>query len=273
MRSRWTVNLLLLIAVALLSYEVRRALEQDRHVATLTELKPGAITEIRLERPASPLIELQRDNGDWRMETPYRTAANAARIEQLVRIASTQVFRSLHEADAPERLGLKPQGMQLSLDGVVLRFGDTDPIDHHRYVAVAGQVHMIGDGFQHHLSAPAEDYVSPRLLPGDFAPAFGTLVGQVLDDPSLAELGKLTAERVVALGEDEIEGRLLDLSEAGNERNLRLLVSADARRWIRLDLRLVYLLANPPFWAIATDETAQEAAEGSEDSSPAFSWP
>jgi len=273
MRARWTVNLLLLIVVALLSFTVRRELEQDRRVPTLTELAPETISEIRLERPDAPLIELLNDTEGWRMESPYPVAANSTRIEQLVRIAATQVLRSMAEGGAAERLGLEPASALLSLDGLILRFGDTEPIDHHRYVAVGGLVHLIGDGFRHHLMASAEDYVSPRLLPQDFVPTAGSLNGEALDDPQLQELTRLTAERVVALGEKEIEGRLLRLSESKDGRNLRLLVSADGRRWTRLDLRLVYELAEPPLWVPAAEETSPAADEPSANDGRAETWP
>lgn len=272
MRARWTVNLLLLLVVALLSIEVRRALEQDRHVPALTELAPETITEIRLERPGKPPIELLRNTENWHMESPYRIAANATRIEQLVRIAATRVFRSLPENDTAD-LGLEPERALLSLDGLILRFGNTEPIDHHRYVAVGGQVHLVGDGFQHHLMASAEDYVSPRLLPHDFSPAAGSLDDETLDDSALAELSRLTAERVVALEEEEIEGRLLNLTEARDGRSLRLLVSADGRRWIRLDRRLVYLLADPPFWVLTVEETSPAAEEGAGNARRMETWP
>lgn len=267
MRSRWMVNLLLLIVVALLSIAARRELEQDRRVPTLTELTPETISEIRLERPGAPPVELLRNAGGWRMESPYRVSANETRISQLLGIAETPVFRSVPEGDAAPRLGLEPPNALLSMDGLTLRFGNTDPIDHHRYVAVSGQVHLIGDGFRHHLTAPAEDYVSPRLLPDGLAPAGGNLDGTALDDVALKELGELSGERVVALGEAELTGRLLQLGGTEQAGSLRLLVSADGRRWTRLDQRLVYLLADPPMWALKEDETwpaaaGNETAEG-----------
>jgi hypothetical protein len=192
------------------------------------------------------------------MTSPYPVAANSERIAQLTRIASTPVFRSMPEGDGVPGPGLKSAQALLILDGLPLRFGDTDPIDQHRYVAAGGQIHLIGDGFWHHLIAPAQDYVSPRVLPDDFSATSGTLEGAALDDRALKTLPSLSAQRVVGL-EDEITGRLLSLTGAGSGRGLRFLVSRDGRRWIRPDLRLVYLLADPPFWSLAEEEeTASE---------------
>jgi hypothetical protein len=252
MGARWTVNLVLLAVVAVLSYGVHRELARGQRVQTLTELAPDSIAEIRLERPGQEHVALVRETEGWRMESPYRVAADDERIGQLGRIAATQVFRSMPEGDGGSRLGLKPGRALLHLDGLVLRFGDTEPIDQHRYVAIGGLIHLIGDGFQHHLLAPAEDYVSRVLMPDDFVPAAGTLGGKPLDDQALVELGALSAERVVRLG-DEISGRLLNLTETQGGRGLRFLVSADGRRWSRLDLRLSYLLSEPPLWALGDD--------------------
>ena len=94
MRTRWTVNLLLLVLVAVLSTAVQRQLERDRRVPTLTELEPSRIQAIELERPGQPLVRLERDANDWNMTTPFRTAADGTRIGQLVRIASTPVHRA-----------------------------------------------------------------------------------------------------------------------------------------------------------------------------------
>jgi hypothetical protein len=250
LRRRWTLNLVLLLLVALLSLLAHRELEQERRAPTLTTLAPEGIDEVRLERPGEDPVSLIRGPQGWRMESPYAATGNAERVGQLVRIAATEVYRTMPEGDAAARLGLAPARVRLRLDGLLLRFGDTEPLADLRYVATGGQVHLIGDGFQHHLIAPAEAYVSPRLLPQGFLPAAGTLDGEPLDAQALTELAELEAERVVPMGE-EISGRLLSLSGSDGEQGLRLLISADGLTWTRLDLRLAYLLSSPPFWAVS----------------------
>lgn len=272
LRGRWTLNLVLLLLVGLLSLLAHRELEQERRVPALTTLAPGGIDEIRLERPGEEPIALLREPRGWRMESPYSVAANAGRVDQLVRIAATEVFRSMPEGDSATRLGLEPARVRLSLDGLLLRFGDTDPLADHRYVATGGQVHLIGDGFQHHLIAPAEAYVSPRLLPEGFVPSAGTLDGEALDEQALGELVDLSAERVVPMAE-EISGRLLSLQGTDGEQGLRLLISPDGLTWTRLDLRLAYLLASPPFWALSEREPLGGGAPEDPPAEPGGTWP
>lgn len=258
MRNRWLVNLLLLILIIALGALMRRELERDRQLATLTGLLPEQITEITLERPDEPLIQLVQGADGWHMEAPYGVRADPTRVGELVRIVTTPVHRSLPKSAGSERLGLGADGPHLTLNGLVLSFGDTDPITNHRYVAIGEQVHLIGDGFQHHLTANAEAYVDPTLLPNGFRAGTGTLNGIHLSEEQLADLDDLAAQLVEPLG-SELAGRLLSLTSAEDSKSLRFLVSEDGRHWARIDLRLRYLVTNPPAWAVAAAAPASDA--------------
>jgi hypothetical protein len=257
MRNRWLVNLLLLILVIVLGTWMRRDLEEGRRVAILTGLLPESITEIAIERSGDPAIRLVQGESGWRMEAPYRVPADAEHIAKLARIASMPVYRSLPRGTDQEQLGLDPERVRLTLNGLVLRFGDLDPIAQHRYVAIADQVHLIGDALYYHLLASPEDYVDRRLLPEGFEAGAGTLDDKPLTSEQLAGLEGLSAEAVEPLG-SELVGRLLSLTSADGVQSLRFLVSPDGLVWSRLDLRLRYRLATPPAWAVA------EAAVGPE---------
>jgi len=261
MRNRWLVNLLLLVLVIGLGIWMRHDLEQGRRVATLTGLLPESITEVAIERSGDPAIRLVQGVSGWRMEAPYRVPADAERIAQLARIAATPVYRSLPRGAGREQLGLDPERVSLTLNGLVLRFGDLDPIAQHRYVAIGDQVNLIGDALYYHLLASPEDYVDRRLLPADFRAAAGSLDGKSLTSEQLASLDELSAESVEPLG-SELVGRLLSFTSADGKQSLRFLVSPDGLVWSRLDLRLRYRLATPPAWAVA------EAAVGPEGDVP-----
>jgi hypothetical protein len=182
------------------------------------------------------------------MERPYPVTADAERIGELVRIASTPVHRTLPKGASAERLGLDADSLRLTLNGLVLRFGDIDPIGQHRYVAIGGQVHLIGDGFQHHLLASAEDYVGRTLLPPGFRSGGGTLNGAPLSQDQLAALDGLAADTVEPLG-TELSGWPLSVASGDGTQTLRFLISEEGHSWARLDLRLRYLVATPPDWA------------------------
>ena len=261
MRNRWLVNLLLLILVTALVALMRRELDQEGRVAVLTDLLPESITEIRIERGDEQAIHLIQRVEGWYMEEPYRQPADAGRIGELVGIAATGVHRSLPGGTDAGRLGVRSDGLRLTLNGLVLRFGDVDPIAQHRYVAIGDQVHLIGDGYHHHLIESAEAFIDRKLLPSDFQAGSGNLDGAPLTGDQLADLAGLTADSIEPLG-SVLTGQLLSLSSEDSNRSLRFLVSADGRRWARIDLRLRYLLATAPAWAVAA--TTTEAGDPAE---------
>jgi len=249
-RNRWLVNLLLLILVITLGGLMRWELEREHQVSALTGLTPEGITEISIERSGRPAIRLRQGVDGWRMESPFLAPADTERIVQLTGIAATPVYRSLPLGSATEQLGLSADSLRLRLNDLVLRFGDLDPIAGHRYVAIGEQVHLIADGFYHHLIAKAEDYVDRKLLPPGFRAATGTLDGRTLTAGQLTGLEKLAAKAVEPLG-SELSGRLLSLTSENAGQSLRFVVSEDGLSWSRVDLRLRYLLAEPPAWAVA----------------------
>jgi hypothetical protein len=268
MRTRWLVNLLLLILVIVLGILVHLELARQHELRALTGLLPDSIREISLERSDLPTIRLILGVDGWRMESPYRVSADAVRIGELVRIAATPVHRSLPKSAGSERLGLTTDSPRLTLNGLVMSFGDIDPIAQHRYVAIGEQVHLIGDGFRHHLIARAEDFVDRTLLPAGFNADGGILNGTALTPEQLKELDKLAAETVEPLG-TELSGRLLSLESDDGTQRLRFLVSGDGLRWARLDLRLRYLLATPPPWAVA-EAALDSGARDSKTGDPGF---
>lgn len=260
MRNRWLVNLLLLILVIALGALMRWELERGRQAVTLTGLRPEGITEITLERANLPAIRLHQETDGWHMDNPYRVRANGERIAQLAGIVTTQVYRSLPEGSGAERLGLAADSPRLTLNGLALQFGDVDPIAQHRYVAIGEQIHLIRDGFQHHLTAPAQAYVDRALLPPEFRPDAGTLNGLTLSQEQLGELAELRAKEVQPLG-SELAGRLLSLTAGQDGKSLRFLVSEDGKSWARLDLRLRYLLEAAPEWAMVGAPPERDTSE------------
>ncbi len=88
------------------------------------------------------------------------------RIEQLLRICTTPSLRRFPAP--PGRLtefGLAPAALQLRLNDRELMFGATDPIHGWRYIRMGDQIHLIGDGFHHHLTASASAFLRGAIMP------------------------------------------------------------------------------------------------------------
>jgi hypothetical protein len=165
MSRRTLINLGLFALVALLTaiaiYEPGLQ-EQSGTSPPLTPLQPDEIHYIRLSNPGNLGIELEKRDGSWHMTAPRQAAANADKIGQLLGIATTSSHS--HFPLPKKRLaefGLETPSIRLQLNELVLEFGDNDPLQFRRYVRINEQLHLISNGFHHHLMAGADDYLAP----------------------------------------------------------------------------------------------------------------
>ena len=133
---------------------------QPQGLPPLTLLQPQQVEHIRISDDTGRDIRLEKHAGHWWLE---QAPANEGRIEQLLGICSTPSLRRLQ---VPEQrlaeFGLAPPSLHLWLNDLELAFGTTDPINGWRYVLTGGQIHLIGDGFQHHLSASAAAFAEEQ---------------------------------------------------------------------------------------------------------------
>lgn len=164
MSSRTLINIGLFVLVALLGaiavYDPGLE-EQTRTTLPLTQLQPDEIHTIRLSNPGNLSIELEKRDGVWHMTAPRKAAANADKIRQLLGIAITASHsRFPLPKERLAEFGLEPASIRLQLNELVLEFGDNDPLNFRRYVRIGDQLHLISNGFHHHLMAGIDDYLA-----------------------------------------------------------------------------------------------------------------
>ena len=145
------LNLILLSVVSLLALLVWYAQPQPSN--PLTAIDPGSVYRIEISDLAGRHILLQRQNGVWR--TPDGPARRE-RIEQLLGICGTASLERFPATGGLAPYGLEPAAIRLTLNDEQLDFGTTDPIHGWRYVHYRQQIHLIADGFYHHLNADAD---------------------------------------------------------------------------------------------------------------------
>jgi hypothetical protein len=245
MTGRWAVNLLLALVLLGLGLLIRDELARAERQQTLAGIAAADVRLLVVERAGEPTVRIERTPDGWRMLEPLRLDADPGLIARLLAVVDAPVARSFPaQGPALAELGLAPGRLTLKLDTLELVFGGLDPLGQRRYVETDGLVHLIDDRFHHLLIAPPIDYVAKTPLPASRPPAFATLSGVPLDASSLAALSGVTAERVEALT-GELAGEALEVKYADGSA-VRFLVSEDRRRWSRLDLKLRYVVADPP---------------------------
>ncbi|WP_296808358.1 hypothetical protein [Thiocapsa sp.] len=241
MRSRWILNLVLILVLSALGWVIRHDLAVTRAPATLAGSGAPEPHLIEIAREGEPTIALERLATGWRMRSPWDVDADPERVAALLAIRDVPLLRSVPaQAAALDELGLDPVKLRLRLDTTDIAMGGLDPIEQWRYVASDDLLHLIPDRFQHLLIAPPIDYVARMPLPRDLGPVFATRDTVPLSGETLDRLRGLVAERLEPLI-GEPTGALLEVSASDGTR-VRYRVSEDGRRWTRPDLRLTYVL-------------------------------
>jgi len=155
MSRRSLLNLSLTLLVLGLILWVWRL--QPQPLPPLTPLQPQQVERIRISDDKGREIRLAKRAGHWWLD---QSPADEERIEQLLGICTTPSLRRFPGAEKHlAEFGLDPPALRLWLNDLQLDFGTTDPINGWRYVLTGGQIHLIGDGFRHHLSAPAAAFI------------------------------------------------------------------------------------------------------------------
>lgn len=132
----------------------------------LTDLTPADISHVAIRRPGKPEIDLEQNDGSWRMTAPRKLPASKGKIGNLVALAAAESQRS-YPADSikPGEAGLGEDSPSVSLDGTTFTFGGTDAINGWRYVKVGKTVHLVHDHFLPMLHQDALNWVDTKLLP------------------------------------------------------------------------------------------------------------
>jgi hypothetical protein len=169
MKSKLLINLLLLlllIALGLLAW-LLPGKAPETQLESLTTHRPDGVQRLLIERPDGTRLRFARQAGRWQMLEPYAMAANGVRLDALARVLEAPVLsRFPLPLDRLAEFGLD-RPLRLRLEDLQLEFGGNDPINFHRYVRQGEQLALILDRFYHHLSASAEQLLSPALLPID----------------------------------------------------------------------------------------------------------
>lgn len=267
MRSRLLLNLLLLAALAILVavayFEPGK--EPETTAAPLLDLSEEEITRLELQRPNRPPLRLERQGGRWRVTGDPPLAAADFQVNSLLRLAEERPQRSYRAGELDlAQVGLADSQTSVRFNDILVRFGDTDPIDRLRYVALGDQIHLVSDLYHYLVVAPETSFLDRRLLPGDAQIQTIELPGHRLgreesgawrlepEQPELAtddlqgwvEEWSRASALEVARAEGQATGETLTVELAdGNRIPFQIITRDDQQVLLRTDLGLEYRLS------------------------------
>lgn len=140
MKRGWLINLVLLCLVAVLGWWAWRLPPSGE--ATLSSLKPSAVSHIVLRRGSQPVIELRREDGHWQMTGPFKARADDFQVMRLLTILEARPTATLPAADRA-RYELDPPSAVLEIDGMAYAFGGINSVTREQYVQRGDAIHTV----------------------------------------------------------------------------------------------------------------------------------
>lgn len=146
MRSRWLLNLLLLLVVAgiVLFLYLRPApapvQQQEQHA--VSAVLPSAIARISIEFPARAPVVLEKKGGNWFLAQPYVARAGKDVVYNILSLLSAQSPNKFPATDLA-RFGLDSPVLRLKFDQEEFTFGTFNPVSGMQYIAYRDAVYLV----------------------------------------------------------------------------------------------------------------------------------
>ena len=249
MKTRWLLNLALLLLVAALALFVWYRSTERAHDprAPLTALAPGDITQIRIERPAHEPLLLERTQTSWRITRPVKGRANSFAVDNLLRLAQAPVETTLTPPVEPKRYGLAPPAATIHFNDVAIAFGQMHPMQNWHYVHVGDSVHLIGSRYYAQVVAPYNNYLDARVIEDGRVPVAFVLPGLRVqrDDGTwrhVPEDKKLSTDRINDFVEEWRHARALSVERYSGRavlERIELKFAADSNKTETLTLGIL----------------------------------
>jgi hypothetical protein len=170
MRSRWFTNILLLLAIGILTMVARYepGIEKTPEAQAITALKKNEVQRIHINRPVRDDLVLTKDSdSSWKLQRTPALPAGSFQVGALLKLVEQEPVRSYAVSDLDlSKLQLAPPTATVVVNDTAVEFGSLEPLEGLRYVRISDQVHLIPDLYQHLIEAHFTQFVRRRLFEG-----------------------------------------------------------------------------------------------------------
>lgn len=164
MNSRLWVNLALALAVGVLAWLVFFKPEPtDSAKHKLSTLTSSSIKEITIAPAQRPRVLLVKRAGNWFVTEPFAARADAARVDGLLGLLSTESGQRFAALDLA-RFELDHPLASVKIDTQEFLFGGVHPLNNQLYVLTQGKVYLVSPVYFVDVAKQPTDYASKQLL-------------------------------------------------------------------------------------------------------------
>jgi hypothetical protein len=175
MKSRWLVNLGLLVLIAglaLFLYLNPREEKATANEVKVSELSQADIRKVAIEFPAKKPVVLEKREGNWFIVQPYPARAGEQAVNKILAVLNADSIDKFDTSDLA-RFGLDNPSLRLKLDDKEFLFGTFNPVNGQQYVAFGDSVYLISTAYSDAAATQVVELLDKRLLaPGEHIAAF-----------------------------------------------------------------------------------------------------
>ncbi len=169
MKSRWLINLALLVVVvgvALALNYAPKPKEEHAVAVAVSTLDPSAISKISIEFPAKKPVALEKRDGRWFLTQPYAARAGQEPVDKILSILGATTVDKFDAAD-PARYGLDHPALKLKLGAEEFSFGTFNPVSGMQYVGYKNSVYLVSSNYSEAASIQVVEMIDKNLLAPD----------------------------------------------------------------------------------------------------------
>ncbi|MEN8204619.1 MAG: DUF4340 domain-containing protein [Pseudomonadota bacterium] len=168
MNARTLLNLILagvaLLLVLVIFYQP--GLEQPSLAPPITTVPAESISSIRVTRKERTPLTFTKSATGWQLENKQGLPASEFQLHALLGILGIRSERSYPSSALDlTSAGLEPPQATLLLGDTLIHIGNTEPLEHKRYVRHEDTVYLVTDTYQHLINADWTNFVDRSLLP------------------------------------------------------------------------------------------------------------
>jgi hypothetical protein len=166
MKSRWILNLLLLLIVAGLGFYVYQRpapVEEKQQIYNVASFEPASVTHLQIEVPARKALVFEKINGRWMMLEPYQGRADELSIGRVLSVILATSAEKLPLTDAAQ-FGLDNPQMVLRADDKVFSFGMFNPVGGQQFVSHENQVYTLETVYGENATVQPSEFLDKRLF-------------------------------------------------------------------------------------------------------------
>jgi len=168
MNARTLLNLILACVALLLVLVIfyQPGLEPEPLAPPITAIPAASISSIRVTRKERTPLTFTKSATGWQLENQQGLPASEFQLRALLGILGARPGRSYPTSALDlTSAGLEPPQATLLLDDTLIYIGNTEPLEHKRYVQYEDTVYLVTDKYQHLINADWTNFVYRRLLP------------------------------------------------------------------------------------------------------------